>query len=315
MNRFLSVQSLFIALAAICTTFSQAQVATVPVKMTVTVSVPRDKRMPEIKREDVFVRRGRDRLKVTEWTPATGANAGMDLFILIDDASDPVLGSHLEDLRGFITSQPASTSVGVGYMRNATVQIAQNFTSDHDAAARAVRLPVGNVGAFGSPYLSVMDLMRRWPEHPNRRQIIMFSDGIDRARRGMGGRFLTTIPDVTSASELAQRTGTMIHSIYVPGRSRLDRNFFEANNGINNMAQLSDRSGGESFFLGFGSPVTIRPYLDQLNDIFGNQYILGFEATPARRAGLQFVNVSTEIPGVDLSAADAVWVPAASANQ
>jgi len=271
--------------------------------------------MPEIKREDVFVRRGRDRLKVTEWTPATGANAGMDLFILIDDASDPVLGSHLEDLRGFITSQPASTSVGVGYMRNATVQIAQNFTSDHDAAARAVRLPVGNVGAFGSPYLSVMDLMRRWPEHPNRRQIIMFSDGIDRARRGMGGRFLTTIPDVTSASELAQRTGTMIHSIYVPGRSRLDRNFFEANNGINNMAQLSDRSGGESFFLGFGSPVTIRPYLDQLNDIFGNQYILGFEATPARRAGLQFVNVSTEIPGVDLSAADAVWVPAASANQ
>ena len=313
MNRFVSVQNLFIALAAICTTFSQAQVATVPVKMTVTVSVPRDRQTPEIKREDVIVRRGRDRLKVTEWTPATGANAGMDLFILIDDASDPVLGSHLNDLRSFITSQAPTTNVGVGYMRNATVQITQNFTNDHDAAARAVRLPLGNVGAFGSPYLSVMDLMRRWPEHPNRRQVIMLSDGIDRARRGMG-RTLNTLPDVNSASDLAQRTGTMIHSIYVPGRSRLDRNFWEANNGINNMAQLSDRSGGENFFIGFGSPVSIRPYLDQLNDIFGNQYILGFEATPARRAGLQFVNVGTEIPGVDLSSADAVWVPAASGN-
>jgi hypothetical protein len=313
MNRFVSVQNLFIAFAVICPTFSQAQVANVPVKMTVSVSVPRDRQSPEIKAEDVIVRRGRDRLKVTEWTPATGANAGMDLFILIDDASDPVLGSHLNDLRSFITSQPPSTNVGVGYMRNATVQITQNFTNDHDAAARAVRLPLGNVGAFGSPYLSVMDLMRRWPEHPNRRQVIMLSDGIDRARRGMG-RTLNTLPDVNSASDLAQRTGTMIHSIYVPGRSRLDRNFWEANNGINNMAQLSDRSGGENFFIGFGSPVSIKPYLDQLNDIFGNQYLLGFEATPARRAGLQFVNVGTEIPGVDLSAADAVWVPAASGN-
>ena len=78
-------------------------------------------------------------------------------------------------------------------MRNATVQIVQDFTNDHTAAAKALRLPVGSTGAYGSPYLSVIDLMKRWPEHPNRREIVMVTDGIDRARRGLtfrgGARF------------------------------------------------------------------------------------------------------------------------------
>ena len=99
--------------------------ATTPVRMTVTVRLlDQDRQMPDVKREDVIVRQGRDRLRVTGWTPARGENAGLDLFILIDDASDRSLGSQLDDLRSFINAQPQSTSVGVGYMRNGTVQIA-----------------------------------------------------------------------------------------------------------------------------------------------------------------------------------------------
>jgi len=136
----------------------------------------------------------------------------------------------MDDLRAFITSQPATTSVGMGYMRNATVQIVQNFTTDHDQAAKAVRLPVGSVGAYGSPYLSVIDLMKSWPGHPNRREVVMITDGIDRARRGPRARMAIN-PDVNSASDLAQRTGTMVHTIYAPGVGRLRRNYWEANNG------------------------------------------------------------------------------------
>ena len=64
-------------------------------------------------------------------------------------------------------------------MRNATVQIVQNFTTDHVLAAKALRLPLGFVGAYGSPYLPVIDLMKRWPESPNHREVAMVSDGID----------------------------------------------------------------------------------------------------------------------------------------
>jgi hypothetical protein len=279
--------------------------------MTVTLNVLGDKRMPEVNRGDVMVKQGKDRLRVTDWTPARGDRAGLDLFVLIDDACDPSLGSQLDDLRTFINAQPPTASVGVGYMRNATVQIVQNLTTDHAQAANALRLPMASVGAYGSPYLSVIDLMKRWPAHPNRREVVMVTDGIDRARRGPRFRGLGTIPDVNSASDVAQRTGTIVHTIYAPGVGRLHRNFWEATNGQNGIAKLSDESGGESYFLGLQSPVSFKPYLDAVQKILDNQYRLGFLAKPGKKAGLQYVTLSTEVAGVELASADAVWVPAA----
>jgi hypothetical protein len=267
--------------------------------------------MPEINQQDVFVKQGKERLRVTEWFPAQGDRAGLDLFILIDDASDARLGSHLEDLRTFINAQPSTTSVGVGYMRNATVQIVQDFTTDHAAAAKALRLPLGSAGAYGSPYLSVIDLMTRWPANQNRREVVMVTDGIDRARRGMFWRGLNVNPDVDSASDVAMRTGTIIHTIYAPGVGRLYRNYWEATNGQLGIAKLSDVTGGESFFLGLQSPVSFAPYLDQLQKILDNQYLLSFSAKPDKKAGLQYVTLSTEVAGVEFAAADAIWVPAA----
>ncbi|MGB8594976.1 MAG: hypothetical protein WA350_10785 [Candidatus Sulfotelmatobacter sp.] len=289
----------------------EASTATVPVKMTVTANVASDKRMPEINQQDVFVKQGKERLRVTEWFPAQGDRAGLDLFILIDDASDARLGSHLEDLGTFINAQPSTTSVGVGYMRNATVQIVQDFTTDHAAAAKALRLPLGSAGAYGSPYLSVIDLMTRWPANQNRREVVMVTDGIDRARRGMFWRGLNVNPDVDSASDVAMRTGTIIHTIYAPGVGRLYRNYWEATNGQLGIAKLSDVTGGESFFLGLQSPVSFAPYLDQLQKILDNQYLLSFSAKPDKKAGLQYVTLSTEVAGVEFAAADAIWVPAA----
>jgi hypothetical protein len=293
---------------------AQTPVSTVPVQMTVTLEVlGNDKRMPEVNREDVMVKQGKDRLQVTDWVPARGDRAGLDLFILIDDASDTSLGGQLNDLRAFINAQPSTTAVGIGYMRNATVQIVQNFTNDHAAAAKALRVPIGSTGAYGSPYLSVIDLMNRWPDHPNRREVIMVTDGIDRARGGPRPRGLSPISaDVDSASAVAQRTGTIIHTIYSPGVGRLYHNFWEANNGQSGIAKLSDETGGESFFLGLQAPVSLQPYLDQIQKILENQYLLTFETNPGKKAGPQYVSLSTEVAGVEFASADSVWVPSSN---
>jgi hypothetical protein len=286
--------------------------ATVPVTMTVTASVAGDKRMPEIKRQDVLVKRGKERLQVTDWVPAQGKSAGLDLFILIDDASDPRLGSQLDDLRAFIISQPSTTLIGVAYMRNATVQVVQDLTTDHDSAARALRLPFGSTGAFGSPYYSVIDLMHRWPESQSRREVVMVTDGIDRTRnRVYLRRGLTVNPDVDLASAVAQRTGTMIHTIYAPGVGRLHRNYWEATNGQMDIARLSDQTGGESFYLGLQYPVSFQPYLNDLQKTLDNQYLVRFAASPGKKAGLQNITLSTEVAGVEFATHDAVWVPAA----
>ncbi len=280
----------------------------VPVKMVVTANVENGKRAPEIKQEDVIVKKGKDRLQVTEWVPATGDRAGLELFILIDDSSVSTLGNQLSDLRKFIEAQPATTAIAVGYARNASVEILQNFTTDHAAAAKALRLPLGYAGAFGSPYLSVVDLMNRWPDTPNRREVLLVTDGIDRAHRAHNALLN---PDVDTAASVAQRTGTLVHSLYFPGVGHWGRNFWAATNGQNGLAKLAEATGGESFYMGWPEPVSFAPYLDNFQKVLDNQYLLTFYPTPGKKAGLQFVDVTTEVAGVDLSTPDAVWVPAA----
>lgn len=310
MSTFYAVLVAAAMLAAIPSSQAQdaAAPAAVPARMTVSVNVGRDKRMPQINPEDVVVKQGKDRLQVAEWVPAQGERAGLDLFILLDDASDTSLGSHLNDLRTFINAQPSTTAVGVGYMRNATVQIAQNFTRDHALAAKALRLPLGSTDAYGSPYLSLIDLMKRWSQGENRREVVMVTDGIDRAHRGSRWPGLYTVPDVDIAGEIAMRTGTMIHTIYAPGVGRIHRNYWEATNGQLGIAKLSDMTGGESYYLGLQSPVSLGPYLEDLQKTLDSQYLLSFSAKPGKKLGLQYVSLNTEVASVDFAAPDAVWV-------
>jgi hypothetical protein len=154
--------------------------------------------------------------------------------------------------------------------------------------------------------------MKRWPDHPNRREVVMVTDGIDRAQRGLRPYGLSLISlDVDSASAVAQRTGIIVHTIYYPGVGRLHHNFWEATNGQNGIAKLSDETGGESFFLGLQAPVSLKPYLDQIQNILENQYLLTFQAKPSKKAGLQSVALATEVAGVEFASANGVWIPAA----
>ena len=284
---------------------------TVPVRMTVTANVSNSKRMPVINQEDVLVKRGNDRLAVTEWAPARGDRAGLELFVLVDDAAGPTLGLQLDSMRSFIKDQPSSTLIGVGYMSNSTVQIVQELTGDHARAANALRLPMGNGGAFANPYLSVVDLMQRWPASDNRHEVVMITDGVERGRhRGRWAGYQTS-PYADTAIARATTLGTNIHTIYAPGNNRLYRGYWQTLNGQANMARLSESTGGMSFYLGLHSAVSFEPYLRDLQKALNNQYLLSFDAKPGKKAGLQPIALSTEVAGVDFASHDAVWVPAA----
>jgi hypothetical protein len=273
--------------------------------MVVTAEARHGSDVPVIQKEDVMVYQGRDRVKATDWIPLQGNHAELELFLLLDDAAGSSLGSQLEDLRRFINSQPATTSIGVGYMRNGTVDIVQNLTNDHNKAATSLRLPSGDPGVNASPYFSVSDLIKRWPEAPVRREILMVSDGID--RYGTGG---ASDPYVDQAVEQAQRAGIIIFSIYSPGADHFGHSFWRINWGQNYLSQLSDETGGESFYLGSGPPVSLSPYLYDLSRRLLHQYFLTFLAKPAKKAGMQGVKLRTEVSNAQLVAADSVYVPA-----
>jgi hypothetical protein len=277
----------------------------VPVHVVVTVEPRHGSNVPVINREDVMVFQGHDRAKVTDWLPLQGEHAELQLFILIDDASNTSLGSQLEDVRQFINAQPQTTVIGVAYMRNGGADVLQNPTNDHAQAAKALRLPLGDAGASGSPYFSLVDLIKRWPEGPVRREILMVSDGIDRF--GGGG---PANPYVDSALEDAQRAGVIVYSIYTPGEGHFGHSFWRVNWGQNYLSQISDEAGGESYYLGTGPPVSFAPYLDDLSHRLTRQYLLTFLAKPEKKAGLQPFKLRTEVPNAELVAADRVYVPA-----
>jgi hypothetical protein len=279
--------------------------AGVPAQMVVTVQPRKGSVMPDISREDVMVHQGRDRRKTLDWVPLQGDRAGLELFLLIDDSSNFSLGSKLDEIKQFIQAQPASTKVGIAYMQNGTARVAQDLTDDHALAGKALRLSLGVGGANASPYFALQDLIKRWPEHNERREVVMITNGADRL---WGNKPADTYVD--SALDAAQKAGILVYSIYTPSKGRGGRGFGRTNWGQNYLSQMAEGTGAQSYYLGNGAPVSFVPYLDDLAGRLKRQYLLTFQARPEKKAGLQSVKVTTEVPNASLDSAKQVFVPA-----
>jgi hypothetical protein len=277
-----------------------------PVKILVTVEPRHSKEVPEVRAEDVIVTQGRQQDRVDSWQPVEGSSTGAQLFVLIDDSlSTQDLGSKLSDIRSFINSQPANREIGVAYMRNGTALIAQNLTKDYSAAAKALRLPIGELGASGSPYFSLQDLIKRWPQTGAAREVIMISDGIDPFWENAD----LNDPYVNSAIEDAQRAGIVVNAIYARASGHFGHTFWRITWGQNFLSELADATGGEAYFIGDSGPVTFTPYFNEISERIKHQYWLAFEAQPGKKSGLQRIKVSTEVHNADLVAPAQVYVP------
>ena len=295
---------LIVVFLAVFSCFALSQGA--PIHIVVTALGPHGGDVPVLNREDVMVYEGHDRDTVTDWVPAQGEHAALELFLLIDDASSTSLGSQLDDLRQFVSSQPPSTAVGIAYMQNGTAQVLQNPTNDHAQAATKLRLPLGQITANASPYFSLSDLVKRWPQDNARHEVVMITDGIDRFY-GTG----PADPYVDTAVEDAQRAGVIVFGIYAPGVGRDNASYWRFWWGQNYLSRVADQTGGQSYYIGFtGAAVTFAPYLDDIARRLSHQYWLGFLAKPQKKAGMQRIRIRTEVPHVELVAQDQVYVPA-----
>ena len=262
-----------------------------------------------VPRQSITVYENRKQQQVTEWTPLRGERAGLQLVILLDDASRGNVALQWNDLKSFLTALPPSTEVAIGYMRNGTPNLAQGFTSDHAAVARSLRLPVGSPGINGSPYFCLSDLVKHWPGgNANvRREVILVTDGVDRYQ---GGRFDPEDPYVQSAMSDAQRAGVIVYSIYFRGAGRFDQNRLVTDGGQNYLTQVSDATGGQVYLEGFGNPVSFAPFLSDIQRKLQNQYELTFVSSG--KPGLQPIRVKTSQPNTSLKAP--ARVPTSAAN-
>jgi hypothetical protein len=273
------------------------------VTMTVTAVGKKNTVPPPVAKEDIQLYEGKERVQIADWK----RGETLYLALLIDDSLDSSVASQLGDLKAFIMAQPSTTSIAVFYGRNGTAMVAQDFTADHALAAKALRIPLGGLGAFTSPYLTLLDLMKRWPATGDRRSILLVSSGIDYFRGNFGSRS----PDLDSTIERAQKENINVWTIYSPDEGHRGEGFFRAFYAQGNLSQLSDETGAESYYLGFGVPVTFKPYLDEIQMHLNNQYLLTFDSSRGGKKGrFERMRVVTELPKVEFLTPSEVFLPA-----
>ncbi len=258
---------------------------------------------PQIKKSDITVELANRPAHVEEWTPLQGDRADLDLFIAIDDGVDTDIGNQFNSLKSFIAEQPASTRIGLAYLRNGEALIASPLTSDRLQLGRALRLPLGQAGISASPYVSLSDLTKKWPATGAvRREVLVISNGIDPYSPAD-----PLNPYLDRAIQDAQRGGIVVHSIYYAGAGHLGHNYFRINWGENYLAEIGDATGGEAYWQGYSTPVLFDSFLKDLNQRLKNQYLLTFTNGDIK-SGLQPIRIVSTDPEVSVVAAKRVLV-------
>lgn len=294
------------SLAFVCPLFSWAAdsnlPAGTPVQMVVTVGHHYGHEPPVLTRDDLTVTQHYEPLPVTSLFPLRGDRAGLELFLLVDHCSNCEPGSKFEELSRFITSQPSTTSVGVAYILNGQLQVAENPTPDHARAVKALNTPEGSKPA--SPFVALADLIRGWPQGRSRRAVLMISNGINPAAKDE-----LRDPSADVALEAAQRAGVTLYVIYHPSADYANADLSKLYAGQVQLAHVADETGGEAYFLGFGPLPSLGPFLADLADHLANRYLVEFLANPAEGpGGLQQVTVKSKLTDLEVMAPDKVWV-------
>jgi hypothetical protein len=236
----------------------------------------------------------------------SGDLADMQLFVLLDDSSRSAsLSTHLKELKEFFNSLPPTTQVGVGYMRDGTFSLAQNFTADHQKAGAALRLPMAMPGGNASPYFCLQELLRHWPssEATYRRAVLMLTDGVDRYNTGGD----LEDPYMDAAIHDALRRGVMVYSIYLSGAGTYGRRGRPLIYGQSHLIEVGEETGGYAYFEDFRDPVTITPFLNDLRDRLEHQYQVTFGAVNEK--GFVSAKLHTESKGVKVVGPTLVFVP------
>lgn len=274
-------------------------------QIVVTVQASHGTAMPAaLEGDDLAVIIGKTPARVLRSEPLTGDSARMQLFILVDDsARASSLGTQLPDLKSFVRSLPAGTEVAVGYMRNGTAAAVQEFTTDHDAAAASLRLPQSAPGGNGSPYFALSDLAKHWPskESTGRRVVLMLTDGVDRYY----GNSTVDDPYVDSAIRDAAKQGLIVYPIYLRDSGFYDRGSQTTLFAQSRLGMVADASGGYAYFQDFSDPVSIQPFLNDLQSRLQRQFQITVEA---RNRGLQPVQVRSERPGLKIQGPTRIYV-------
>jgi hypothetical protein len=273
----------------------------------VTVTVLPDKKAPmaQVPQQNLSARVNGKDSNITGWKPA--GNSPAELVLLIDGAARASLGTQMSDIQHFINSLPPNTKATLAYMENGRAELTGPLTTDRAQILRGLRLPAGGVpGVSASPYFCLADLASHWPsnDESTRREVVMITDGVDYYDL----RYDPDDPYVQNAVEQSVRAHLVVYSIYWRNIGRIDRSWYQTDAGQNLLTELTQATGGNSYWQGYGNPVSLQPYFDDIERRLDNQYELAFMTPSNGRPQVANFRLKVHAPGFKIDAPQQVLV-------
>jgi len=301
----LSAGAFVLTLAPLALFSASTSGVAIPTQMVITVRAAKDGNLPRnLRPSELTITEGNTPVAVNDVERLAGDLADMQLFLYLDDSTrSSSLGVHFSELKTFIDSLPSTTEVAVGYMRNGTFAPTE-FTTDHAKVAESLRPPLGIPALNGSPYFALSELVKHWPSKnvSHRRAVLMLTDGVD----PYYGTAIEDDPYVDTSIRDALKSGVAVYSIYLRGAGPYGRNDWVTNVAQSRLSQVSEETGGHAYFQDFTDPVTVAPFLFDLQDRFDNQYRVTIAALGQK--GLHPVKLQTEFRGLKIDAQSHILV-------
>jgi hypothetical protein len=243
---------------------------------------------------------------VTGWKSLQGPGDGLEVVVLIDSAARSSLGSQFEEIGHFIQRLPPNARAAIAYMQNGQAVFSSPLSEDRAQILKGLHLPIGGSGVSASPYFCLSDLAKRWPSQDRnaRREVVMISDGVD----SYSPRYDPDDPYVQQAIADSVRAGLIVYALYWKNHGIADNSQWANNAGQNLLVMLADATGGNSYWEGFGDPVSFEPYFDDLNRRFRNQYELGFTTRLYGKPQVENLKLKLSVPNSKVDSPQKVFV-------
>ena len=261
---------------------------------TVITILPENEMPGGIPQEAVHLKLNGKNSAITGFTPLRDPQSKVEMVVLIDSGARSSLGLQMSDIAKFIESLRPDTKVAIAYMMNGRADFGGPLTTDHGSVLRGLHLTAsGGAGISGSPYFCLSDLAKSWPSSDARarREVVMITDGVDYYDM----RYDAEDPYVQTAVDDAVRARLIVYSIYWRSGDRFDRTPDGADTGQNLLAQVTQGTGGISYWQGTGNPVSFVPYFADIDRRLDNQYELDFMTAAGDKPKMQTIKLTVSV--------------------
>jgi hypothetical protein len=287
--------ALFAAGSLLTVTFALAAEQKQEVQGSTVITILPENEMPGgIPQEALHLKLNGKESTITGFTPLRDPKSKVEMVVLIDGGARSNLGLQMSDIAKFIETLRPDTKVAVAYMTDGRAAFGGPLTTDHGSVLSGLHLTgSGEAGISGSPYFCLSDLAKNWPSaDPHaRREVVMITDGVDYYDM----RYDPSDPYVQTAVDDAVRARLTVYAIYWQSADRFDRTSGGAGTGQNLLAQMTENTGGTSYWQGTGNPVSFVPYFADIDRRLDNQYELDFMTAVGDKPQMQALKLTVSV--------------------